>query len=643
MASRILRHRISGVCAGVLAFALLVPPLSAPAFAVDAPVADQRPSTRVRALEPRAPVRQPAGEVRALADSDSDIPGAVPLVGASGSLKGWLDARTDSDDVYKVTLADGDVLLASISGPVGTQFDLWLYPPTATGIYTSSPVWYSNAADVKFKYPIEIELGVDLPLKMAAYGKNRGDIFPAGTYYLDAWAGVGGGYYTLTWQIVHPVDIDPANADIPGAIPLRPQTEWISDLWDSDDVFQVELDEGDQLDVTITSSDRNLVADAFLYRPTAASVMTDYFTAWSPIQGDVYPATFSYVVPKGGAGTYSVDCYAIAWSGTYTFTYSVTPDPRVVRLAGQTRYDTAQTITRSCFAEATTAVLATGANFADALSAAGLAGVYDAPLLLVGRDTLPDAVAWELLSLGVQKVFIVGGPNAVSVSVERTLNGSYQWFGGYLSLSVERIAGPDRYATMARVAERVVERTGSHSAFLVRGDAFADALAVAPLAYTQGMPVLLTPPHVFDGYARGFIESRDTTTVYIAGGTSAVSTAVERAVAGLNGGTTAVWREAGRDRYETAARVAALAKRKGWNDFGFVAVATGTNFPDALAGGVGAGKWGGVLLLTNPRRLSGEVEWALRANADDHPKVAVLGGPNAVSAPVYSRIQSVLK
>ena len=349
------------------------------------------------------------------------------------------------------------------------------------------------------------------------------------------------------------------------------------------------------------------------------------------------------MVPKGGAGTYYVDCYAIAWSGSYTFTYAVTPDPSIVRLAGASRFDTAQAIARSSFAEATTAVLATGLGYADALSAAGLAGAYDAPLLLVNRDALPDAVAWELLSLGVQKVFIVGGPSAVSVGVERTLNGSYPWFGGYLGFSVERIAGPDRYATAALVANKVVACTGSHAAFLVRGDSFADALAVAPLAYTQGMPVLLTRPRSFDGNARNFIESRDTTSVYIAGGTVAVSSAIENTARTLNGGTTAVYREAGRNRYDTAARVARMARAKGWNDFSFVAVATGANFPDALAGGVGAAKWGGVLLLTNPRTLSSECEVAIRGNIADDPKVAVLGSASAVSAGVYSSLYNIVR
>ena len=48
-------------------------------------------------------------------------------------------------------------------------------------------------------------------------------------------------------------------------------------------------------------------------------------------------------------------------------------------------------------------------RFADALSATGLAGALDCPILLTGRDSLPDATAGALSRLGVTRVVVVGG------------------------------------------------------------------------------------------------------------------------------------------------------------------------------------------------------------------------------------------
>lgn len=640
MMSRLFARGIARTAALALTVALVAVLVPSAALAGPVPVV-AAPSAR--SGDARVLARPEVPGVHALADADSDIPGAITLYGTSGTRVATLNASGDADDVYKVTLAAGDVLLATIKGPSRTQFDLWLYAPTATSIHTSSPVWFSNAEDVNFAYPIELEIGVERPLEQAAYGKNEGDIFPAGTYYLDCWAGAGSGAYTLTWQIIRFADVNPANNDIPGATAARPQYEWVSDLWDADDVFAITLAEGDQLDVSLVGGDANLLADAFLFRPTAGSVMTDYFTAWTPLDSGSYPATFSYVVPKGGGGTYYVDIVALLWSGPYSFQYAVTPDPAIVRLAGASRFDTAQVITRSSFPTATVGVIATGMGYADALSAAGLAGAYDAPLLLVGQNTLPDAAVFEMLSLGVTKVYIVGGTGAISSNVERTLSGTLPWLGGYLSFTTERIAGANRYDTAAKVAEKVIAKTGATSGFLVRGDGFADALAVSPLAYTQGMPILLTQPRSLDVYAHAVIENRNLTSVYIAGGAGAVSAATEAKVRSLNGGATSVTRAAGINRYDTAWKVANLGVSKGWNNFGFVAVATGANFPDALSGGVGAGNWGGVLLLTTPTRLSGECATAIREHLAQDPKVAVLGGPGAVSAGVYTSLKAIVQ
>ncbi len=101
-------------------------------------------------------------------------------------------------------------------------------------------------------------------------------------------------------------------------------------------------------------------------------------------------------------------------------------------------------------------------------------------------------------------------------------------------------------------------------------------------------------------------------------------------------------RLAGTDRYQTARAVADFGVGEGWNDYNFVGVATGTNFPDALAGGVGCGRMGGVLLLTNPTKLTSTTASAITSNVADIERIAVFGSSAAVSTTVYSAIGNLL-
>ncbi len=82
---------------------------------------------------------------------ESDIPG-IPLTGptATGSLGGPI-----YDVVYSVYVPAGNVLLASLTGSPGTDFDLYLFDSTATSVLTSTPVARSKsgASSESISYP----------------------------------------------------------------------------------------------------------------------------------------------------------------------------------------------------------------------------------------------------------------------------------------------------------------------------------------------------------------------------------------------------------------------------------------------------------------------------------------------------------
>lgn len=96
-------------------------------------------------------------------------------------------------------------------------------------------------------------------------------------------------------------------------------------------------------------------------------------------------------------------------------------------------------------------------------------------------------------------------------------------------------------------------------AFLARGDNPVDALAAAPVAGRLDAPVLLTPPDHLADAARDELLDVAPDVVVLAGGAAALSEAVRAQVEAILPDAE-VRRVDGLDRYDTAARIAALIR-----------------------------------------------------------------------------------
>jgi spore germination protein YaaH/putative cell wall-binding protein len=192
-----------------------------------------------------------------------------------------------------------------------------------------------------------------------------------------------------------------------------------------------------------------------------------------------------------------------------------------------------------------------------------------------------------------------------------------------------RLAGVDRYETSAAIS-RFGFPSGAQVAYLATGANFPDALSGGVLAARSGGPILLVrrdelPPATAAELARLHPER-----VVILGGSGVVSDAVAMAAAGYTSLGRAD-RLAGADRFETAAQVS----RAGFpNGAGIAYLVTGSNFPDALAGGVLAARAGGpVLLVTH-----GEIPAATAAELSRlrPSQILIIGGPGVVSDAVLN-------
>ncbi|WDZ86102.1 cell wall-binding repeat-containing protein [Micromonospora cathayae] len=178
-----------------------------------------------------------------------------------------------------------------------------------------------------------------------------------------------------------------------------------------------------------------------------------------------------------------------------------------------------------------------------------------------------------------------------------------------------RLFGTSRFTTAAAVSQSHWKTYGNAAdtreqagaVVLSRSDTFADALGGSALAAAKQGPLLMTPPTSLEATTQAEIQRvlAPGGTVYLLGSPGALSTGVEDAVRAL--GYNPV-RLAGTDRFSTSVAIANAIDPSP----DLVLMATGMNYPDALAAGAAAGSYNypganspysAVVILTNEAKL----------------------------------------
>ena len=177
-------------------------------------------------------------------------------------------------------------------------------------------------------------------------------------------------------------------------------------------------------------------------------------------------------------------------------------------IVGSNRYETAAKVADR-MGNYSTAVLVNGNSIADGLSASGLAGKENAPILLVKTDSIPKETLQRLYK--VKKVYIIGKENAVSGKVESSLKKS--------GMSVKRIGGSNRIDTSIAVSKEI----GSYSkAFLVNGfKGEADAMSASAVAARDKAPIILTNGNSNPVSKKSGVE------YYVVGGNTVMSNSIQ--------------------------------------------------------------------------------------------------------------------
>ena len=152
-------------------------------------------------------------------------------------------------------------------------------------------------------------------------------------------------------------------------------------------------------------------------------------------------------------------------------------------IIGENRYETAGMIADN--QNYTTAILVNAdKTLVDGLSASGLSGATNAPILLTKKDSLPKDTKERLE--GVNKVYIVGDIGVISKSVEDELKSN--------KIEVIRLGGDDRVETSYEVYKEIKKiNPDIDKVFLVNGyKGEADAMSVSPVASRDVAPIILT-------------------------------------------------------------------------------------------------------------------------------------------------------
>ncbi|EGW40710.1 cell wall-binding repeat-containing protein [Desulfosporosinus sp. OT] len=301
-----------------------------------------------------------------------------------------------------------------------------------------------------------------------------------------------------------------------------------------------------------------------------------------------------------------------------------TSAPYLSRVSGNDAVNTAAEIAKEGWPNgSSTVILATVINFPDALAAATLAHQFDAPILLTNSKTLDPAIQAEIKQLNPTKIIIVGGKAVVSETIEDSLKQKYS--------DVTRLAGWDQYETAAKIADYYysVNPDAPKKVVIANGDNFPDALSISSWAAYNHIPILLTKNNQLPNSTSTALQQHDIADAILVGGRAVINDEVANAITTTvsthwdsNDENRSLVRYWGMDQYETSVAVARGLR----TDITALVIATGENFPDALAGSALAARTGSPIILVDKQLTKASVMNFLADNSGQIRRIYLLGG-----------------
>lgn len=262
------------------------------------------------------------------------------------------------------------------------------------------------------------------------------------------------------------------------------------------------------------------------------------------------------------------------------------------RLGGSDRYETAVKISQAGWTDNSSefAVLAAGMddNLVDSLTAAPLAKLRNAPILLTEGDKLNAVTETELKRLGVKTVYIVSGTGIITQPVRDKLQ--------QMNITMIPLGGRDRFETSLNICKQL----GDFNELIVSTAwSNADALSVASIAASNKIPILLSDVNQMPQSIADYVASVQDkiTKTYVLGGEGVISKGVERALPNPV-------RLGGLDRFNTNVQIILAFSSRLKGEKLFVAGGNDKNLVDALAGSALAGQTASAIVLVGGKEAT---------------------------------------
>ena len=299
-------------------------------------------------------------------------------------------------------------------------------------------------------------------------------------------------------------------------------------------------------------------------------------------------------------------------NGTLNYIYSNNPIV-ATRIYGNDRYETSYKLFEAGWKSSENAILASGLDYPDALSATPLATKYGAPILLAKNTSLNNqqTLLNLLKSKGVKNVFIVGGTGVMPGSFEGELSN--------IGISSTRLGGANRYETSVKIAQQVGSNTGEVA--IASGLDFADGLSISSIAAIKNMPILLTDKNEVSDVTLNYINSNNITKSYVIGSTGAISNNVANRLPNVE-------RLGGANRYETNKII--FNRFSSELKLSNLYIASGLDFPDALSVSALAGRQTSFVVLSNLKGVESSAKEVVTSARPYLDNIYVLGGNGVI-------------
>lgn len=295
-------------------------------------------------------------------------------------------------------------------------------------------------------------------------------------------------------------------------------------------------------------------------------------------------------------------------------------DQVTMRISGPGRVETSIEISKFENTKSKTVILADARNYPDALAASNLTnGRYSVILV---QNQLTQAIINEITRLEAQDLIILGGTNSISEDIEKGLAD----IAGVKNVS--RIAGENRYDT----CQKIFNHAKKKSLVLASGEIFPDALATSSILDQAGL--LLTKKDQLPSEAQAAIKDLNHDNFLIVGGENSIQESLATSISNKYQYASHT-RISGNNRYETSAKIGDRLVSS------TVILASGENFPDALAASTLAQKIDSPILLVSKDKIDKSViDYFKKHNIK---KALVVGGQLSISDKTLANAERLIK